>query len=387
MTFTLEALPARHGDCLLLHYGTAADPRTLLIDGGPSAVWGESLKPRLRELREQHRARGLDAAAPLTLELIMVSHVDDDHIGGLLALTDDQLGQRDPDALRVRTKALWHNSLGDLTADDDGVLEIASGHQNADADALIASVAQGRLLQTQAELLGWPINAPFKTLVQAPEQGGRTVRLDGTTELFVIAPRKDQIEGLRKEWVKQLRRARNRQATPAEVSAYLDTSPYNLSSIVCLAKQGRRSILLTGDARGDHILDALDAAGATIDGKLRVDILKVPHHGSIRDLDRDFFERIRADHYVISANGRDGNPETETLRLVAASRRDNKFTIHLTYSHGTGDLQQRIKSFADTSRAAGRSFKVHARQDAEPAVVIALEPRAIRRRRAVPPRP
>ena len=32
--FTLEALQAKHGDALLLHYGDAASPRLIVIDGG-----------------------------------------------------------------------------------------------------------------------------------------------------------------------------------------------------------------------------------------------------------------------------------------------------------------------------------------------------------------
>jgi hypothetical protein len=104
-------------------------------------------------------------------------------------------------------------------------------------------------------------------------------------------------------------------------------------------------MLLTGDARGDHVLDALEAAGATKSGKLHVDILKLPHHGSIRNVEKDFFERITADHYVISANGRDGNPESETLELIATARGNDEFAVHLTYGTGAGDLEARLKKF------------------------------------------
>ena len=44
--FTLEALPARYGDCLLLHYGSDEKPGLILIDGGPGKVWEKSLQPR-----------------------------------------------------------------------------------------------------------------------------------------------------------------------------------------------------------------------------------------------------------------------------------------------------------------------------------------------------
>jgi len=38
----------------------------------------------------------------------------------------------------------------------------------------------------------------------------------------------------------------------AEAAAFIDRSPYNLSSIVVLAESDNKKILLTGDGRGDH---------------------------------------------------------------------------------------------------------------------------------------
>ena len=36
---------------------------------------------------------------------------------------------------------------------------------------------------------------------------------------------------------------------------------FNLSSIVVLARSGRRTLLLTGDARSDDIIDGLEGEG------------------------------------------------------------------------------------------------------------------------------
>jgi hypothetical protein len=66
-------------------------------------------------------------------------------------------------------------------------------------------------------------------------------------------------------------------------------------------------------------------------GKLHVDILKVPHHGSSNDVAQDFFERITADHYVFSGNGEHGNPERETIEMLLVARGDTSFTMHFTY--------------------------------------------------------
>jgi hypothetical protein len=376
MIFSLEALRARHGDCLLLHYGSAAEPRNVLIDGGPGGVYGETLRARLQALRDGLQQGGhLGPDDPLALDLIMVSHIDDDHIGGLLGLTGELLEDKDRGrAAWLRTKTLWHNAFGDLVEDTGALAELPADvpSEGADGGAVLASVRQGRRLQAEAELLGWPANAPLDGLVRAPAAGGRLVALDDATSLLVLAPLQPQIEGLRKEWIEQMRKIRAKETSAAEVAAYLDESPYNLSSIVVLARQGDRAMLLTGDARGDHVLQGLDAAGVTDAGRIHVDVLKLPHHGSIRNLDSDFFERVTADHYVISADGKNGNPETETLELIAATRGDDDFTIHLTYGTGAGDLGRRLDDYVTRQRAAARGFGVTRRDDAAPSLAVDL---------------
>jgi len=358
--FSLEALRALHGDCLLLHFGEPGDPKSVLIDGGPMPVYGETLKPRLLKLREQLIALNrIGQSDALPLALAMVSHIDDDHIGGLLALAEDADGGLGlAHASWVSPKTLWHNTFEELTGDVPAqALSLGQVPASATA-AVVASVQQGQDLRARAEVLGWPINRPFTGLVQAPAGAAQPVALDQATSLLVTDPRAEEVANMRKEWKKQLEKLKKGETEAAKVAAYVDKSPTNLSSIVCLARQGDRKILLTGDARGDLILNALDAAAVTAQGKLHVDILKIPHHGSIRDLGADFFERITADHYVISADGRYGNPESETLALITGSRPEDAFTIHLTYRSGQGDLQERLEKFIAERDAAKRTFGV-----------------------------
>lgn len=108
----LEVLPAAKGDCLLLHHEENGHKRLILIDGGPAGVYKQSLKPRLLELRKERIAEGaIGKSDPLVIDLIIVSHIDDDHINGIEALFDDiaaQGGTHKPD---FRVDRLWHNSF------------------------------------------------------------------------------------------------------------------------------------------------------------------------------------------------------------------------------------------------------------------------------------
>ena len=106
-----------------------------------------------------------------------------------------------------------------------------------------------------------------------------------------------------------------------------------MSSIVVLAESGGKRMLLTGDARGDKILLGLEKVGLlSPGGKMKVDLLKMPHHGSDRNMEKIFLERVVADHYVFSGDGEHGNPERATLEMLLDARgTDAEYTIHLTY--------------------------------------------------------
>ena len=88
-----------------------------------------------------------------------------------------------------------------------------------------------------------------------------------------------------------------------------------------LAEAGGKRMLLTGDARGDKIIQGLELIGALQPGKpMHVDVLKMPHHGSDRNMEQSFLERIVADHYVFSGDGEHGNPERATLEMLRLAR-------------------------------------------------------------------
>jgi hypothetical protein len=367
MIFSLEALQAFHGDCLLLHGGSTDAPLLVLIDGGPTRTWETSLQPRLEELRA---GRAGDGA--LAIDLAMVSHIDDDHVHGMVDLAGELVTQKlDSRPLSYDVQTLWHNAFDDVLGNDADDLRTAAvdvlsrpvGDKRADEIraaglAIVASVGQGRELRDQARQLGWSVNDPFDGPVAMPKDGVRTITL-GDVRMTVVGPHAEQLERLHDAWEQWLRDHPKAVAGEgASTAAFTDNSPYNLSSIVVLAECSGRRMLLTGDARGDHILANLEAAGLAAGGTTDVDIVKLPHHGSIRNLAAEFFERVTARHYVISADGRHGNPETETLETIVAARPDDDFTIHLTNRAGKGDLEQRLDAFLAARDASGRDYGV-----------------------------
>jgi hypothetical protein len=352
MWFSLDVIRARKGDCLILHYGSKDDPHLVMIDGGPRGVYAPYLKPRLKKIRE---ARGLEKKEPLAVDLLMVSHVDDDHIQGILDLTRDLI-QDNPQFAQVLS--FWHNSFENIIGNTPkeltavfksqfGAAAMAGDPPDLTLDAaeegeevvvsslkVLASIQQGAQLRSDVvNKLQAPLNPEFDGgLIMASEEG-EAFDMENGLKLTVVGPRAPELKKLHEkhqEWLKDLAKAGK---TPEDVlSAYVDKSVPNLSSIVVLAEAGGKRMLLTGDARGDKILEGLELVGLLEEsGTMHVDLLKVPHHGSSNNLDDDFFERITADHYVFSGDGEHGNPERQSLQMLLDARGDADYTIHLTY--------------------------------------------------------
>ena len=353
--FTLDVVRARKGDCLILHYGSEDDPHLMLIDGGPKSVYGPHLRPRLEQIRKE---RGLSDRDPLLVDLLMVSHVDDDHIQGILDLTKELItSEMEHKSSLVQVLGFWHNSFenvidstpDELTAsftDKFGAASMAGDPPDdltVDPDGedeetvrstlkVLASIQQGAQLRQDADRLGFPLNPEFDgQLVLAG--GENSFNMENGLEFTVVGPMKAELKALHgkhQQWLKDL--AEKGMTAEDALAAYVDKSVPNLSSIVVLARVGDRSILLTGDARGDKILTGLELVKLVKKGgKLRVNILKVPHHGSSNNLDQDFFDRVIADHYVFSGDGEHGNPERESLEMLLAARGDENYQVHITY--------------------------------------------------------
>jgi hypothetical protein len=381
--FTLEALQAAHGDALILHYGPAATPRFIVVDGGPKGIFKASLGPRLDEIK-RNRGGGV-----LEIRLLMVSHIDDDHITGILDLTRMLLDLKDRNVpLPYEVLTLWHNSFDDIARKINASIrpDEPLGHllarakpKTADGAALIASVAQGRQLRLDADALGLNMNSGFDDLLVFGE-GAEALNMGAKLRFTVLGPRQAELDKLEAKWRKEVaaRLAAKARKKPksgggsaldaaelgALAAAFVDESVHNLSSVVVLAELDGKSMLLTGDARGDFILESLHEAQLIKNGKLSVDVFKVPHHGSVRNADAELFETIVADHYVFSANGRDGNPDPPTFSMLFKARPTGRYHLWLT-----NDVAPAVKLIKDRKP---KGATLHIRKPADLSVRIEL---------------
>ena len=264
-------------------------------------------------------------------------------------------------------RTLWHNAFEKVHAGRQATVQsaavgaslggVAPAGLNGQAAAVVASVRQGAALRDVAERLGIVRNeGALEDLVRAPEGGLRVVTVAPGLSLTILGPHDAQLKKLDEEWQ---RSEQTHPANPAAQAAdYLNRTAPNLSSIVLLLEAARADgaspvrVLLTGDAGGDHILESLDKTGIGPGGRIHVDLLKVQHHGSNHSTTQDFFERVTADRYIISGNGKHGIPHGDALEWLSAARRGQPYTVYMTNRKGDEGLEEMLTAFLAREAAA-----------------------------------
>ena len=104
-----------------------------------------------------------------------------------------------------------------------------------------------------------------------------------------------------------------------------------------------KTILFTGDGRGDFILEGLEKKGLmNEEGKIHIDVFKVPHHGSIRNATKEFFEKVTADIYILSGDGHHGNPELGTMQWIVEAAKDEGRAVELICTNETDDTKKLV---------------------------------------------
>ena len=327
----IEMLPALHGDCILVAYGDAAAPVYVLIDGGPIQAY-DALRARMQQISAGRRE----------LELFVISHVDADHIeGGVKLLGDSELG--------VTFGDIWFNGWPQLAK------PIPRGPARPAAEGVRGPV-HGEYLALRIASRDAPWNRWF---------GGRAIHagidakslpavtLAGGLRITVLGPLPEQLVALRDAWYKvattaggtpgdgdffaprleAARRYRGGERLDANVTdlragldmlaAKLDASVANGSSIALLLEYAGKRCALLGDAHAPGIARAFQAAAqARGEQRLRLDAIKVAHHGSARNVTPALLAAIDCDTFLISTDGsKHGHPDREAIDLIVRHAR------------------------------------------------------------------
>lgn len=359
----IEIFPSASGDCVLV---TSSDDKRLLADAGLPKAYDDFIAAPLAKLRTDGKA----------IDVAYVSHIDQDHIGGMLRLLTHEVAWRAYDHAHThggrlgqpkmpRPPAigqLWHNAfledierteqvdLGTALASSAGVLSglNAAALGGREAQQIASETRMLALSVGEAIEVNWRIGPDQLDIPLNPDFGGKlmTARPNkpiklGSLTITVLGPTAKQLRELRTEWIAWLKRSKKRlealrkahqrdadaigSSTTALDLASLsrdialavekDVTPPNLASLVLLVEEQGKRLLLTGDAGDESLLEYLAAANLLdASGKIEVDVLKVPHHGAHNSYSAKFVSSVRASHLIFCGDGEHHNPEPDVVK-------------------------------------------------------------------------
>jgi len=306
---TIEVLHGAHGDAIWIECAREGRPWRMVVDGGPPEAAG-ALAARVDAMPPGDRA----------LDVVVVSHIDSDHIGGILPLLErDDLDIGD----------VWFNALPQLPeADERPTRSVAEGE---DLVGLLSGVTRGRPLPWNRVAGGGAIATPAdRTFCE--------YQLTDGPQITLLSPTPKRLLALRRIWddaLTRLHRGESEEIEPpappeplsdlvalAASKTTNDTSVPNGSSIAFLLEHRGASCLLGADAFPTVLGGALWAlVNARSIDRVAVDAVKLPHHGSQKNVGAKLLTLLSTTHFLISTNGdRFGHPDDVSLaRAVTAN--------------------------------------------------------------------
>jgi len=351
----IKSYPAKNGDAFLVK--STDSPFAMLVDGG----YAETIQKHIRSDLVSLAASGYE------LDIIVATHIDADHISGLLSFFRLNGQAKAPVITPVRE--VLHNSLRSLAAPTKDRTALRPD----DLPLLREIRLRGYPLPGSGNDLEQEISArQGNSLAQLLREGGyRWNTLDGSlpiggdgladlrlpqATIKVLGPNKARLDALKNWWIAEMRRLgmrgslqdlddvfeflcahevvdpgeqmlASRDADLAQAH-FPDNSVTNGSSISLLAEIGARRLLFLSDAWADDIVTALKQTGPMV-----FDAIKVAHHGSARNTSPELLSLVDSAHFFISTNGEGHeHPDFAVLKAIVDRPATFRRTLHFNYS-------------------------------------------------------
>ncbi|PUZ26124.1 Zn-dependent hydrolase [Chitinophaga parva] len=336
-------LKAQNGDCTLIKYtDNSGAQRNIIIDSGLDATYFDLATNTFGELKAE-----IDdiKAHDQRIDLLILTHIDNDHICGFLKLFE--MDEQIPGIINM----VWFNS-GKLIAEK---IEIEANK------ALAIKMQQQGVVAT-----GVSEGIDFEDFLLKYDFWARDLILGGQRHVIhdaqfeILGPTIAQLHKLLKEYQDKTEddaytsagtndwRTDVESFIQEEVSNYnfsQDTSVKNGSSIsFILTLKGKKFVFL-GDSHPRPITKALAELGHTAKKPLAVEFLKVSHHGSKANTNKKLLSTLDTEHYIISTNSQVyGHPHKRTLSRIIA--RNPNAIFHFNYEN----VRENIFSEADRGK-------------------------------------
>lgn len=289
-----------------------------------------------------------------SISLWVITHWDDDHIGGIIKYLEDEVIRQ-----QVPIQRIWFNANYRALRSrgkTEGFVGVKKG-------VLLRDVIQDELgitvpiITTETQ----PINLfgmKLSILSPVPE-----VYLEAISNIQAYSPTgsktwdySETIEALSKKDSPPDRRLENR------------------SSIAFLIEYGWHRFLMLADASPVDVVCQLRKLGYSETNPLKVDFIKVAHHGSKRNISKEFLSLIDTEKFVFTADGSEQHklPDKETIaHILCHPKREFSNHISLFFNHQSKQLEGLFE--ADGADVFERlNFSMHFPEQGQKDLIIQL---------------
>lgn len=372
-TIHIEMFPASYGDSFFVSCGDK-NKTHLLIDSGFSSTYTEYIRDRLQQLRKSGER----------LTLLVVTHIDADHLSGALKLLEENGHSSSPHIISI--DQIWHNSYKHLQWEKNGNPTELSSREMKILDAIRAQGFPRELkkAENQEEPISAKQGSSMASLILKGDYlwnsifGGKAVSADNLqlvhlnddVRITLLTPTFHELKQLEKYWRKELYKlgykneliqdgifddafeflvSREKRSSifnfqkkisfaKASIEALAqsefveDTSVVNGSSISFILHCKDKKILFLGDSHPSSIERQLRTL---YDEKpIWFDAVKVSHHGSNGNTSPSLLQWIDSANFFISTNGAIyQHPDMESVARIVS--RETKIRRNLIFNYGT----------------------------------------------------
>ncbi|MDX5475744.1 MAG: MBL fold metallo-hydrolase [Bacillaceae bacterium] len=322
MCISIKVFPAANGDCFLIGIKDDIGIKHILIDGGKGELCHGKLKDQFEWL-EKHN---------LCIDLLVVTHIDDDHIGGILKLFQDK------EINNSIINKVWFNSgtliSSKLGGEINRDLSIIPEPQSKEMSVRQGLTFEGLLKETNI----WDKNLIYS---------GQKYNLD-TVNIIILSPDNDTLNELNRKWdseiekMKMKNKKKRKMASSTDYHKTIDelsfeefeedTSLFNKSSIAFILEYQDYKLLMLGDSHPSTIVSSLKNLGYSEENKLKVNIMKVSHHASKKNTSDELLKLIECEKFIISSDGsKHGLPNKQSLARIVRKMK-KPVTFYFNYS-------------------------------------------------------
>jgi len=351
----IKMYPANVGDAFLVTITDSDCISNIIIDMGLSETYQNKIKPDLLRLNE----------SGMSIDLLVVTHIDEDHIQGAI----DFFTENGSDNTIIRVKEVWYNSLKHITREPivkNKQLKIPTSLEvdSYDEGENNISAKQGTALANILEQFGYNWNT---------STDGNAINIDNYNflnfsnfSIELLSPNTKKLDSLNKFWKRELKanfcslelesklsnedkfeqvviqdeesvielddissKKINLRSLKEQVPSVLDKRPPNGSSIAFIIHAMNKKFLFLADAHPDIIFEQL----INKYGNAKFDAIKLPHHGSNKNLTVELANILNSNLYFVSTNGsKHDHPNLDALAKIITKEHFKKIAFNYANS-------------------------------------------------------